>query len=306
VTANLTVLVPAAVMIGLAMLITRARHAASMLIPPVVIGLVYYFVSPIRMAHRESFYYGARSLRDCLDYLAAVALAHNFGPWGWNGETWWKPGWRECAAIAVVAMSVAAVWTEAPVLFRRAKASPLDWTLFFAAAVFTGSWTVLLAAHVLVGLPYPLDRTGLYFFPLAGLIVAGLIAKLRAAPRVRALCATLGVLIALEYALELNWRQFVVWRYDADNKTIAQVLAAQTHAQPVRLGLSWPLEPAFHYYRETRGLTWLAPLTREGPDGRYDYYVLIANEQDRIARYHLRVIYRGPVSGTVLAQPNRN
>jgi hypothetical protein len=100
----------------------------------------------------------------------------------------------------------------------------------------------------------------------------------------------------------LNWTHFYIWQYDADTKAIVKFLVAQDHKASVRVGTSWPLDPALNYYRETRGLTWLQPLTREGPDGVYDTYVLCEPEQDRIARYQLHVVYRGAVSGTVVAQ----
>jgi hypothetical protein len=47
---------------------------------------------------------------------------------------------------------------------------------------------------------------------------------------------------------------------------------------------------------------WVPPVTREGPDGDYDYYVLTEFEQERVARYGLHIVYRGAVSGTVLAR----
>ena len=56
------------------------------------------------------------------------------------------------------------------------------------------------------------------------------------------------------------------------------------------------------YYRDRLHLSWLPTFTRQGPDGDYDYYILTERDQDRIQRYHLHVIYRGPVSRTVLAR----
>jgi len=303
VAANLTVLIPVLVVTALLLAIRRAAWKP-VLLPLCAVLLAFFLVSPIRQARLGNFYYGASTLAESMQVLAAQSLAHNEGLAGSNRETAWKPWWRTFAILAAGAMTLASIVLEFPVLRGRRKAAPRDWLLLLASVTLTGSWAVLIVAHLAAGLLYPGDRTGLYFLPLAGLAIAGLAAVLGEHPRGRAgatACAAIGLLIALQYAVQLNWRYFYVWQYSADTKAILQALAAAKPAGPIRLGTSWPLDPSLNYYRETRGLTWLPKLARQGPDGDYDYYILIESDQDRIARYGLHVIYRGAISGTVLA-----
>ena len=154
-------------------------------------------------------------------------------------------------------------------------------------------------------MPYPSDRTGLYFLPLAGSALAVLAKQ---APRIPAVAATvLGTLITAHYLVQWNTSSFYVWRYEADSKRILDTIASAPRRAKaiVRVGISWQLEPAFNFYRTVRRWTWLTPFDRSGPDGDYNYYVLIANDRPLIARLALRSIYSGPVSGTVLAAPGQ-
>jgi hypothetical protein len=97
---------------------------------------------------------------------------------------------------------------------------------------------------------------------------------------------------------------FLVWRYDADTKRIFEALeAAPKPAGPIRLGVSWTLEPALNYYREVRKASWMAPVERDGFDG----VAAILCGRTRGSKHgpwsKLKQIYKGPVSGTALAIP---
>jgi hypothetical protein len=247
------------------------KHWRQLVPPMAAILILFVAISPVRHARQSSFYYGAATLSQSFQVLAAESLAHNDGLGGLNRETAWKPWWRDVAILVCATIALASS--------RRP-----------AAITIIGAWCLLFVAHHTTGLLYPADRTGLYFLPLAGLVLA--------AQRSR-LAIVFALLVAIEYAVQLNWTHFYVWQYDADNRAIMRIVAEK---RPARLGISWPLQPSLSYYRERMHLTSLAPLTRDGPDGDYEYYVLTEADQDRIQRYGLQVIYRGPVSGTVLAR----
>jgi hypothetical protein len=252
-----------------------------------------------------NFYYGAHSLAESFQDLAALSLAHNPGPVAWNHALGWKAWWRDFAIVAGAAVSLGGMLIAIGTFLQGRISTPRDWLLLLTSVTVTGSWGLLFAAHHTTGLLYPLDRTGLYFLPLAGWIFPGIAAALGDHFRANVLsgaCAAVGAVFAIQYLLQPNASHFYIWEYDADTKAIASFLADRDHPASVRAGISWPLEPALNYYRETRKLTWLEPLTRQGPAGDYDYYVLMGPDQDLVARDKLRVIYRGPVSDTVVAQ----
>jgi len=132
-----------------------------------------------------------------------------------------------------------------------------------------------------------------YLLPFAGLAVA----------RWRPCLIFAGVLAGV-YLGQLHWRSFYVWRYDADTKALVRALAAEPHGDHVTVGASWPLEPSLNYYRETMHLGWLAPVTRGGTGGDFDYYVLTEAESGAVVG--LEVVYRGEISGTSLGRKRRS
>ncbi len=71
----------------------------------------------------------------------------------------------------------------------------------------------------------------------------------------------------------------------------------------VRVGISWMLEPSMNFYRRVYNLEWMTPLDRKGPNGDYDYYVLLDGEAPLIKKRGLRVLYDNRVSGIYLAEP---
>jgi len=71
----------------------------------------------------------------------------------------------------------------------------------------------------------------------------------------------------------------------------------------VRLGVNWQFQSALEFYRAKDRLDWLEPVTRDGPDGAYDYYVLLPEDAVVVKKRGLKLLYRDPVSEAVLAAP---
>jgi hypothetical protein len=179
------------------------------------------------------------------------------------------------------------------------------WALLVPITVI-GSALLLILVHAATGLPYPTDREGLYFVPLATLSVALLAWTLLAQPGLlrwvgRALLAFCVVFVAA-FASQWHVHHFEVWWYDADTRQLFETLEQRRGSRTnIRVGVSWQLEPALNFYRETRHADWMLPVRRDGFDGDRQFYALIDNDRQEIATRALTVIYRGPVSGTVLA-----
>jgi hypothetical protein len=119
-----------------------------------------------------------------------------------------------------------------------------------------------------------------------------------------ALGAVLVVSLGL-FAAGFTTNQIPEWRYDAGTKRIVRLLRERHAAEPgrrVRLGVTWLLEPSFNFYRQMYDLKWLAPMTRAGPDGEYDYYVVLPQDDAVIRGRALEPLYRDPVSEATLAR----
>jgi hypothetical protein len=281
--------------------VPKLRHFA---LPLGAVTLLFFLAAPFGQARMADFYVGIGSLTASVRNLVDVSFAHNPGIGGINSGNPVLAAWRIALAILLPAIALAAAGLGAAGVLRaqrgRSQPAVLDTILFLAGGSAVGSAVLLAALHYSAGVPYPSDRTGLYFLPLAGLLLPALA---RRAGRAPALAVTvLAALIAVHYLVQWNTSSFYVWRYGADSRQILERIDRERKGgSPVRVGISWQLEPALNFYRIVHGWTWLAPLTRQGPDGDYDCYVLISNDRALIARRALHEIYRGPISGTVLA-----
>ena len=166
-----------------------------------------------------------------------------------------------------------------------------------------GSLIALVALHMIIGLPYPYERTGIYLLPLMTLTVACAMRvrwKILSGAALLFLCA-----VTVQYALELKSGWYEEWRFDAGTKRVMQELMRVHEANPVpgRMGISWVYEDTATYYARMWHLDWLAPLTRDDPQSRdFDYYYLQEEDQPLVARRGLVILYRDPVSKAVLAR----
>jgi len=59
----------------------------------------------------------------------------------------------------------------------------------------------------------------------------------------------------------------------------------------VRVGDTAVLEPAINFYRRLYKLDWMQPVTRDTPDGSYDYYVLTEQDTPLIEKLGLTVLF---------------
>jgi len=158
--------------------------------------------------------------------------------------------------------------------------------------------------HVAAGLPYPVDRTGIYLVVLVALALAGLMASGSRAARIGA--GITGVLLIVLFVMQLNVRKFLVWEYDADTKELAARVAQLSKDKPpgsVKLAASWQLDPSLNFYRETNHWDWLQRVDRAPIVAGAQFYALIAADRATIGSLSLQTLYQGPISGTVLAAP---
>jgi hypothetical protein len=218
--------------------------------------------------------------------------------------------WRGIALIFLPAAAVAALIVAS--MTTRLARSLVGVATLFSSLAAVGSAILLAGVHLVSDIPYPEDRTGIYFVPLASLAALGLAQILAQRP---GFPHWIGVAVALvlasfagEFAAQWNVKSFWVWRYDADTRRIFEALEAapkptgQGDGQ-VRLGVSWVFEPALNYYRAVRRASWMAPVERDGFDGTRQFYVVSSEDQKATPLPKLKPLYRGPTSGAELAIP---
>jgi hypothetical protein len=161
----------------------------------------------------------------------------------------------------------------------------------------------------LAAIPLPLERTGIFFVPLAILLV-GLGAALPATSRPaqvarRAAVAALG-LSALYFVGCLRLSYFREWRFGAEGKAAFVALSRSPGPRPLRdVGADWRYSDALNFYRVCLRHPEIGPVSRGAPmaPGRSAYVLYLPEAREFIRKQGLRVIYRGPRTDVVVAIP---
>ena len=275
-------------------------------VPIVLAAIAFLLAAPIDTAHMHDFYAGKSTALASWKDLVHVAFAYGDSAGVLHRIERIYEGFALYffPAIVLAALTVA-------VMAIREKSSPLALATLFCSLSVVGAAVLLVAAHWIAGVPYPEDRTGIYFLPLATLAALCLARILVAQPPLRWVGSTLGVvlaLFALEFAAQWNVKSFLVWRYDADSKRIFDQLEAAPKPpnlgpEQIRLGASWVYDPSLNFYRVRRRIVWMAPLLRDGFAGDRQFYVVSPEDQGSANLPKMRQIYRGPISGTIVAIP---
>jgi hypothetical protein len=284
-------------------LVPEVRFWRDFVVPATGVAILFFLFAPLDKANTGNFYVGAGSIVESLRNLATVSIAHG-GPWRNTSANLFA---RDAIAFCLGPLVVAAAAIVG--LMRR------NVLLLLTSGTIVGSALILLILHLVLQFPFPLDRTGIYFLALIPLALAGLAeaASGANAPAGSAavfpygLACVLMASLVVEYAAQFNTREFLVWEYDADTRTIAGRIAQLAANQPpgsVRVGGSWQFEPSLNFYREKDRLSWMQPVDRNSITPGFDYYVIRSEERGAMKSLGLKPVYEGAVSGSILAVPS--
>lgn len=207
------------------------------------------------------------------------------------------------AAVLLVAGAVAGGWC----LWRRRIVQPVALVSAFVGLV----WAGMALAHVAAGVRWPVDRSAIVLIPglLLVLVTGWDLASRSASPAGRGLALGTGCLTVAAVVVELasaNLTRTYLWPHDAATRRVMQsvgVLAGQAPKESVRMLVSWPLEPAVNFYRVTRRIDGLAPVSRAHPQPGADLYYLLEEDRQAVRELGLRVCRESRDAGTLLAAP---
>lgn len=266
-------------------------------IPAVAGCAVFVLLSPLAQATPGKFYAGAETVAESLRSLYSVSLARG-GPLQ-QAALW--PVLRDGVAFGLAPLILLGALARG--ILRR------NVLLILVSATAIGCGMVPLLLHLAIHLLYPLDRTGTYFLPLTSLALAGLLEEIGGSGWWKAAgvaAAAISILLLAQFLLEFNTRKFAVWEYDADTHAILAALGKavpEKHPGSVRIANSWQLEPSLNFYAMKDNLDWLQPITRDPVGPGADYYILTGADRAAAGSLHLRTIFTGSNSGTILAVP---
>jgi hypothetical protein len=259
---------------------------------------------PLSHATLASFEFGAGTLSETASSLISLTVRHHPTWWTETAAAMWIEGLLWFVAVAVViAMLLAGVSAFGRVHQNPVLSSATRWRLLLG-----GTWAttllMLVGTHVLAGVPYPKQRTGLYLITLGilGLAVLGETSRHRAVRRVVTTTLVLLTLISVE---QFTIRSYGQWRYDAGSRHIAQMIAAWPGPQGRTFKVAATQDgsqPALEFYRVTRFPDRLLPVS-DGYDpvraDQFDFLVVHESDTGPVGGWWEQV-YRDPVSSTRL------
>ncbi|MEN6534571.1 MAG: hypothetical protein ABFD89_12965, partial [Bryobacteraceae bacterium] len=267
------------------------------------LAVAFLLVSPFNKVRARGLYRPASNLAASAASVLTPSFAHNEGLGGLNRVVMSSPGIVDAFAVVIFPVILIA---GVLVAWKSRPRSPLALALLLTSGAAVGSVVLHVIGEPLLFLPYPGDRTGIYFLPLVAFALpalAGALRDMKSPVRHAAIpLVVLSILLVAHQAIQFNWSRFQVWPYDADDrKMLDRLNELRGQRETISVGLSWQLEPSFNFYRETKKISWLRQFDRSGLNGDYEYYVIIPQDRDVIRERNLKPIYEGPVSGTILA-----
>lgn len=114
--------------------------------------------------------------------------------------------------------------------------------------------------------------------------------------------STINVIVFISH---FNLHHSIIWKSDSDVKTALQTIDKLNIKKGSKtLGITWTLEPSINYYRETKSLSWLKPVNRDGISGAYDFYLFFDADSNQLNQFNTIKIRRFTDSKLNLRQSN--
>lgn len=178
--------------------------------------------------------------------------------------------------------------------------------------VFFCSVVLVISAFVILDVNYPQDRSAVFLIPLLGIAVIFAMnevsnLQIRVA---RIMSLSIAVMVALilsvNFLPSVNFHSTTVWPYDADAKRMLADLEREKieehGSQTIRLGIDWWFAPTINFYRVTKDLTWLEPVTRKGLEEEYDYYYFHPGSFELMEARGVQIIQEYEITGNRLGK----
>jgi hypothetical protein len=270
--------------------VSLGRLGAALALP--TIGVVFLAVLPLaRLRSEDELYFGGDRgfWEDTVQSVIASSL------------------YRRSDLLSVVLVVLVAVIVAggavAAAVGMRTRNLPLHAAAFILLA---GPALVSTVEHHILGVPFLIDRTALFFVPLFAIWLAlaadALARDIRFTAAVRWSTVLIGAAACVNLATAANTSYALDWRYDADTEEVMTELAGPPgERRPTDFGVSYLFQPTTSFYRETR-FRWLPECLAECLDARSDYYYVIGQDVQTVQGRGARIVRVYGVSGGVLAR----
>lgn len=290
--AQLSMVIPSvAVFCAAALILRRVAPALAVAIPAAAVASLICAI-PLRHATLESFDLGYATLRESLYSLVFPSTTNRAGLF--------VIPHRSAIAAEIVCLVLIAAFIGIETLHELSRKRPAR---LLPPLAFLISAALVILAHYLTGVNYPVDRTGLYLillFAFAWPIAVEGVTNIWH----RRLHILLACFLIVQFAAQFDPNSFRVWKFDRDTKLVARLLRDRCASKPqssVTVSSLWINQQSLEYYRRTLPVPQLKPVEFHDPPplAGYDFYVL--NRADEPPLDAFRVLYAGAESGIILA-----
>ena len=278
---------------------------------PAIVVAFLFVILPLAKASGSNFYIGVPTLEESAAILWYTSILHT--PERSLGQFLEPAAVRNTVLVTALVVTVGAGLWSLGKLWRGNVSTPV--ALLALSGGVTGTAVLLVVAlHRWAGVPYPYERTGLYFIPMltsALLIVFSLVPV----AAVRAVGFAAVAVMLLVYVSQLEPRYFAEWRFDARTRELMRAVRNDAaaaglvtpHFDPdvplFTVGSSMWLEPAANYYRRRLRLFSMRPVERGALHARrFRYYLLLPEDFGLVEKLNLSVLLRDNFAGVLLAK----
>jgi hypothetical protein len=268
---------------------TSVWKLAEQLVVPAVLVAFLLLVLPLSHAGPENFYYGGVSLGATIRSLDVLSFYHtrtaSVLPRAIAGLRVIDPA----ACAGLTALAIIALFAAVAAFRRREKERSAILLILVSVTMVLGL-ALLVVVHLLGGMRYPLNGTGLYFIPIATLAGLALTARMNRRP-LRVAAGVFAVVVTAQYLTQFTVRIYGEWPGESESEALVQALIRDAGGRPASIAAGGVEEPVLSFYRERyRQKNW-EPVERGLPEHEFGYYVLTGNDAALVEKRHLRIIY---------------
>lgn len=235
----------------------------------------------------DHFYFGALTLRSTLD---RILVTHFDRDW------WGTPGML--LAVSFTLLAAATIIGGLVLGYRRG-----NWPALLSIGTLATGMLAIVAAHVLIKVPYPLDRTSLWIVFLIQVCIVTALAQLpdRGWTRFAAIACLLA--FAATQLAQYDPRSGFEWRLTGHlARIMGQIRDREaTRTRKYKVTGNWEYAYPVDYYRERWKLSNMADFMGGGPKAGADYYILYGAEREAVETFRLKVVSEDTTCQCLLA-----
>jgi hypothetical protein len=241
------------------------------------------------LSKNEEFKWGAMNLLDCFQSLVANT---GYGK-KYAVNEFFTIGFMSCVALIVI-------------IFLVQKMNARE-NIASKAGIYLSTWTLItlimamVAAKLLIGSYYPVDRKTTMFIPFIALLLGYGAEVLINKGIYKNLVIASTVVLCLHFALSLRLHSVREWWYDEDTRDFIQKIDQDSNG-PIMIGTHWMFHPSLSFYAITDHAEKIiiAQYNKSIVTDRvYNYYVIFDSEYDQLKSIY-DVFYKSPSGRMIL------